>query len=151
MVVLVTATSVTWPVRCVCVSCQWNKCLIYYRSYITHITIFERLLLWNWFLFWLMLAVKSINSLWPSDVIWQHRSESTLAQVVAWCLTAPSHFLNQCWLIISVKSSDIHIRAISQEKPQPSITRIHLKIASKISFKFPRGQWVNPLRPEHDV
>ena len=28
-------------------------------------------------------------------------SESTLAQVMACCLTAPSHYLNQCWLIIS--------------------------------------------------
>ena len=27
-------------------------------------------------------------------------SWSTLAQVMAWCLMAPSHYLNQCWLII---------------------------------------------------
>ena len=42
-----------------------------------------------------------VNPLWPSDAIWQHRSGSTLAQVMARCLTAPSHYLNQCWLIIS--------------------------------------------------
>ena len=42
-----------------------------------------------------------VNSLWPSDAIWRQRSGSTLAQVMAWCLTAPSHYLNQCWLIIS--------------------------------------------------
>ena len=42
-----------------------------------------------------------INSLWPSDAIWWQRSGSTLAQVMACCLTAPSHNLNQCWLIIS--------------------------------------------------
>ena len=42
-----------------------------------------------------------INSLWPSDAIWRHKSRSTLAQVMACCLTAPSHYLNQCWLIIS--------------------------------------------------
>ena len=29
------------------------------------------------------------------------RSGSPLAQVMACCLTAPSHYLNQCWLIIS--------------------------------------------------
>ena len=29
------------------------------------------------------------------------RSGSTLVQVMACCLTAPSHYLNQCWLIIS--------------------------------------------------
>ena len=44
---------------------------------------------------------KPVNSLRPSDAIWRHRSGSTLAQIMAWCLTAPSHYLNQCWLIIS--------------------------------------------------
>ena len=43
----------------------------------------------------------TVNSLWPSDAIWQHKSGSTLAQVMACCLTAPSHYLNQCWLLIS--------------------------------------------------
>ena len=41
------------------------------------------------------------NSLWTSDAIWRHRSGSTLAQVMACCLTAPSHYLHQCWLVIS--------------------------------------------------
>ena len=45
-------------------------------------------------------ATPMINSLWPSDAIWRQRSGSTLAQVMACCLTAPSHYLNQCWLII---------------------------------------------------
>ena len=49
---------------------------------------------------WLIL-MKLINSLWPSDAIWWHISGSTLAQVMACCLAAPSHYLNQCWLIIS--------------------------------------------------
>ena len=39
-----------------------------------------------------------VNSLWPSDAKWRHRFGSTLAQVMACCLTAPSHYLNQCWL-----------------------------------------------------
>ena len=42
-----------------------------------------------------------LNSLWPSDAIWRHGSGSILAQVMACCLTAPSQYLNQCWLIIS--------------------------------------------------
>ena len=37
-----------------------------------------------------------INSLGPSDAIWRWRSWSVLVQVMA-----PSHYLNQCWLIIS--------------------------------------------------
>ena len=41
------------------------------------------------------------NSLWPSDAIRWHRSGSTLAQVMACCLTAPSHYLTQCPLIIT--------------------------------------------------
>ena len=43
-----------------------------------------------------------VNSSWPSDGIWWHRSGSTLAQVMACCLTAPNHYLDQYWLIISV-------------------------------------------------
>ena len=42
-----------------------------------------------------------VNSLWPSDPIWRQRSGSTLAQIMACCLAAPSHYLNQCRLIIS--------------------------------------------------
>ena len=41
-----------------------------------------------------------VNSLRLSDAIWWERSGSTLAQVMACCLMAPSHYLNQCWLII---------------------------------------------------
>ena len=41
------------------------------------------------------------DSLWPSDAIWGQRSGSTLAQVMACCLMATSHYLNQCWLIIN--------------------------------------------------
>ena len=33
-----------------------------------------------------------------------------MAQVMAWCPTAPSHYLNQCWLIIS---EVIHLEEIS--------------------------------------
>ena len=47
-----------------------------------------------------------VNSLWPSDTIWQQRSGLPLAHVMACCLTAPSHYLNQCWLIISEVQSN---------------------------------------------
>ena len=42
-----------------------------------------------------------VNSLGPSDAIWRWRSWSKLVQVMACCLAAPSHYLNQCWLITS--------------------------------------------------
>ena len=44
---------------------------------------------------------QQVNSLWPSDAIRRQRTESTLLQLMACCLTAQSHYLNQCWLIIS--------------------------------------------------
>ena len=55
-----------------------------------------------------------LTHLLPSDAILWHRSESTLVQVRACCLTAPSHYLNQRWLIISKVQWPI-----SQEVQQP--------------------------------
>ena len=55
-----------------------------------------------------LLGGQWVNSLAPSDPIWRLRSGSTLAQVMACCLTAPSHYLNQCWLIISDASTINH-------------------------------------------
>ena len=46
--------------------------------------------------------VFCVNSLWPSDAIWWHRSGSTLAQVMACYLGVQSHYLNQCWIIIKM-------------------------------------------------
>ena len=52
--------------------------------------------------YWICLIENLIlNTLWPSDIIWWQGSRSTLAQAMACCLTAPSHYLNQCWLMIS--------------------------------------------------
>ena len=51
---------------------------------------------------------------WPGDAIWRHRSGSTLAQVTVWCLTAPRHYLNQCWLAI---------RKVQWESPEGNFTR----------------------------
>ena len=40
-----------------------------------------------------------VNS-WPSHAIWYRKYWSTLVQVMACCLMAASHYLNQCWRII---------------------------------------------------
>ena len=57
-----------------------------------------------------------VNSLAPGDVTRLHRTGSTLAQVRACCLMAPSHYLNRCWLIISeVRSCSINLIAVLQE------------------------------------
>ena len=55
-----------------------------------------------WFIFVTkQLQAENLNGLWPSYVIWQHNTVSTLAQVRACCLTAPSHYPNQCWLLVN--------------------------------------------------
>ena len=69
----------------------------------------------------------TIKPLWPSGAIWRQGSRSTSAQVMAICRTAPSLCLKQ-FDISSVRPSSIHLRVISQEMPQPSITKICLKI-----------------------
>ena len=72
-----------------------------------------------------LLPVQGFNSLWPSDAIWWHRSGSTLAQVMA-CWHQAITWTNVD--LSSVRSSDIHLRAISQETTQPSTFNICLKI-----------------------
>ena len=40
----------------------------------------------------LLRILEEINPLWPNDITWRHKSGSTLAQVMACCLVAPSHY-----------------------------------------------------------
>ena len=63
---------------------------------------------------------RLFKSLWPSDAIWRHRSGSALVQVMACYLTASSHYLNQCWLIISYFQWQSPVGNLT--KPQSSIT-----------------------------
>ena len=89
--------------------------------------------------FWLF------NSLWPNEAIWRHRSGSTLAQVMACCLTAPSRYLNQCWLIIS---------EVLRHSPEGNNTGNAQDIYPWYEFEnyeliitaaSPRGQWVDGM------
>ena len=59
-------------------------------------------------------GLTKVNSLWPGDTIWWHRSGTTLLQIMVWCLLTPSHYLNQHCHIIngSLKHSP---GAISQQ------------------------------------
>ena len=52
---------------------------------------------------YLGLSIRKVNSLWPNDDIWWHRSGSTLAKVMACCLKAWSHYLGQCQRISKVQ------------------------------------------------
>ena len=84
----------------------------------------------------------TINSMWPSDAIWRQRSGSTLAQVMASYLTAPSHYLNQCWLIISPVTfilGQFHERCLNhQSLKSVDPSKICLKITClKFHSNFP--------------
>ena len=54
-----------------------------------------------------------INSLWHSDAIKRQGTQWILLQVMACCPTAPSHYLNHCWLLITNRFCSIHLRTIS--------------------------------------
>ena len=82
------------------------------------------------------------NSLWISDAICWHRSGSTWAPVMARCLMAPSHYLNQCWLCNHLGD---HLKAIWLEMLKISILVVGLKILSTDGHL---SVWTNP---QHDA
>ena len=106
--------------------------------------------IWGWFFFkqlrnlWQKLC---FNSLWSGDTIWQHWSGSTLVQVMACCLTAPSHYLNQYWQVFC----GIRQKAISQEVLMNLIQNMCFEITSlkllpranelTLSFDYSHGVW----------
>ena len=75
---------------------QWN---LKWSSYI----FFQELALENVFceMGEILPQPQCVNSMWPCDTIWWYTSGSIRALIMVCCLTAKSHFLNQCCLIIS--------------------------------------------------
>ena len=97
----------------------------------------------------LSVMIYRVNPVWPNNAIWQHRSGSTLAQVMACCLGAPSHYLNQCWLIIS---------EVLWHSPRANFTGNAQAIYPwykfenylfKITAAFPRDQWLHTSLVTH--
>ena len=80
------------------------------------------------------LLFLNINSLRPSDVVWQW-SLTTLAQVMACCLMAPSHYLNQCWLIISKVLWQAPVGHFKRDTPSINWQHLCENCLSKISRK----------------
>ena len=80
------------------------------------------------------------NSVWPSGAIRQQGSGSTLAQVMACCLTAPSHHLDQCGLIISKFLWHSSEGNFYRDVPQPPFTKVSMKITFlKWNWNLPGG------------
>ena len=94
----------------------------------------------------------TFDSLWPSDAIWCWGSWSTLVQVMACCLMASSHYLNQCWLIIcevfwylledSFTGNAQHIYLIfNMSLKIPNVMlQLHLPGDNELMFLFP-AKW----------
>ena len=99
---------------------------------------------------WEYMCIKNISAhRGLMNPIWRQRSGSTLAQVMACCLTAPSHYLNQCWLIIrkvqwysSEDNLTSHISAINHWNKLENYSY-------KIPFKSATGQWLIPHNWPH--
>ena len=72
-----------------------------------------------------------VNSLWLSQAIWCHRIWSTVVQVMACSLMAPSHDHNLCWLIITeilwYSHETISQISILHSKSQPYFPGIQLR------------------------
>ena len=94
---------------------------------------------------WCSVRGPDLNSLWSSDAIWQHRTGSTLAQVMACCLTAPRHYQNQCWLIISKVQGHSSESNFTRDTSAIYHWSLLVNYLSQISFKSPRAmsQWVD--------
>ena len=73
------------------------------------------------------ICARWFNWLWLSDAIWRQRSGPKSVQVMACCLAAPSHYLNQCQL---TTQGVYGIHMIAQEVPMNLIRNM----CSEITF-----------------
>ena len=92
---------------------------------------------------------RTSRALWPSDNIQQHSTWSTLAQAMVCCPTAPSHYLNQCCLLISAilrHSPKINFAASVRATILYNAFENH---TFKSATTSPKSQWFKvPLRGE---
>ena len=85
-----------------------------------------------------LLRPKCVNTLWPSEAMWWHVSVAMLDQVMVCCLTAPSHYLNQCWLII---------KGVLWHSPDSNFTQSTTRVPShSAGMALLRQRWPMPLK-----
>ena len=105
------------------------------------------------------IKIPFINSLWASDTIWRHRTWSTLAQVMACCLTAPSHYLNQCWLIISkvlwhssedIPWDNLKILPVSQTRSKIAFSILYPDLPGVHELRYWSNIWTGNLYARKD-
>ena len=99
----------------------------------------------------LVIISANLNTLWPSNTIWWYRTGSTMAQAMARCLMAPSHYLKQCWLNDHESCFFLWHSSTPLEVLRNLVLRnlihsmcLHGHDTLKIT-PSPRGQWVQKL------
>ena len=107
-------------------------------SHLRHMALIIHTLYCDWK--YLISDIWPVHSLWPRDTIWWHGSGSTLAQVMAWCLMAPSHYLKQCWLII--KGVHWHSPESNFARNAHELNVQHLSVDHSVKF-LSYIQWVH--------
>ena len=93
-------------------------------------------------------SISYLNSLWPRDVKWWQGTGSILVQIMAFCLMALHHYLNQCWLIIQCVCGS-RLRAISQKvymnliyNTMTSSNGSIFRVTGPLCWEFThKGQW----------
>ena len=119
----------------------WNVGLVHswfvWQLYYFHCCVLDIILsIETQIVFWINIDRHDINSFWPSNVIWRHRSGSTLVQVMACCR-------HQCWLFISEGQRHAPGRNFKRDVPIINRWNEHENHLTKTLLKSPRGQWVN--------
>ena len=91
-------------------------------------------------------------SSWSSDAIWHCRTWSILSEVMACCLTAQSHYLIKCWLILSIrplltKLRDIWVKTITKKlfKKTHKMSAKHSPLCSDLKSMDLCKKGVTPL------
>ena len=68
------------------------------------------------------------NSVWPSDAIWQHKPGSTLAEVMAYCMTAPKPLSDPKLTFDFVRFCGIYMGAMTQRVPNILVCIMSFKV-----------------------
>ena len=99
-----------------------------------------------------LVDASNSNSLWPSNAVQRHRSRSTLAWIMACCLTAPNHYLKQCWFLTSeVLWHSPEVDFTGNAKANILYNEFENYIF-QITATSPRGQWVKkPNNEQHEI
>ena len=87
----------------------------------------------------MILCLYTINTVTPGYTIWRHRYGLKPAQEITFCLATPSYYLNLCWLIISNLGPPTFNSGHFHKIPQPSITKISLKITHLTVIRISQG------------